>query len=383
MLGAMSRREPMPLTGWVLEGFLEGSPNMVVTPISGFPFKIGRRAKTGLRLPSNGVSSLHAELAHDGERLWVRDLDSLNGTYVNRRRVKGQQPIKDGDVLHFATTEFVLRLARDDESDEQTVHRTIEDLPQRVGGREQIGRLLTERAVCAYYQPIVQLTPYREVIGWEALGRGRMEGMPEAPAPLLERAAYFGRAAELSQLFRVRAAEDATKLGPRPTIFLNCHPEELGGKLLLPQLEALGRSFPHLDLVLEIHERAVADVARLRVLVRELASIGVRTAYDDFGAGQARLLELVDATPAYVKFDKAWTRGIDQPATKHGRMVRTLVKMVHDFGIVPVCEGIEREDQFTACSDVGFVLGQGFLFGRPAPAEMIVRSFREELSNGA
>ncbi len=367
----MSHREPAPETGWVLEGYLEDSDNLVVTQISGFPFRIGRGARTGLRLNSKGVSSLHAELTHDGDRVWVRDLDSTNGTYVNRRRVQESQPVGEGDVLHFATTEFVLRLVRDDDSDERTVHRTIEDLPQRAGGRQQIARLIDRAAVIAHYQPIVQLADPGQVVGWEALGRGRMDGLPESPALLLDRAASFGRAAELSQLFRVCAARLVAERRARITLFVNCHPDELGGRLLFAQLEDLRASNPSLDLVLEIHERAVTDVGQLRQLVQDLASIGIRTAYDDFGAGQARLLELVEATPAYVKFDKAWTRSIGKRNGRHDQLVRTLVSMVHDFGIVPVCEGIESEDQHVACVDAGFVLGQGFLFARPASAERV------------
>lgn len=360
----------MPKAGWVLEGYLEGSPNMVVTPIQGFPFRIGRRTRSGLRLPSSGVSSAHAELDHDGQQLWVRDLNSTNGTYVNRRRVRGRAVVKDGDILHFATTEFVLRHAADEESDEQTVHRTIEDLPQRMGGREQLSRMLGDRAVVAHFQPIVSMGDRLDVVAWEALGRGCMEGMPVSPSLLLERATHFNLAPELSQLFRERAAEDAHAFGSGATIFLNCHPAELDGKRLLPQLLELRRLHPQVSLVLEIHEKAVTDVARLRALVRDLAAVGIRTAYDDFGAGQARLLELVDATPAFVKFDKAWTRGVEVPSSKHTHMVRTLVRMVLDFGIVPVCEGIENEGQAAACLDLGFVLGQGYLFGRPEPAPL-------------
>lgn len=363
----------MPLTGWVLEGYLEGSPNMVVTPIPGFPFRVGRRTRSGLRLASSGVSSAHAELDHDGSTLWVRDLNSTNGTYVNRRRVRGKHPLQDGDIVHFATTEFVLRHVADDESDEQTVHRTIEDLPQRSGGREQIARMLAERSVVAHFQPIITLADRESVVAWEALGRGRMEGMPVAPALLLERADHFHLAPDLSQLFRERAAEDAHAFGESPTIFLNCHPAELHGGRLVGQLDALRQAYPQVSLVLEIHEKAVTDVARLRDLVRDLAELGIRTAYDDFGAGQARLLELVDATPAFVKFDKAWTRGVEVPGSKHTHMVRTLVGMVLDFGITPVCEGIENEGQAQACHDLGFVLGQGYLFGRPEPAPLLRR----------
>lgn len=364
----MSRRAPQPDTGWVLEGYLEGNPNLVITPIQAFPFRIGRKTRGGLRLPSSGVSQTHAELDHDGERLWVRDLNSTNGTYVNRRRVKGQAPVKDGDVLHFATTEFVLRLMRDDTDGEHTVHRTMDDLPQRLGGHELIARLLSERLVKVHFQPIVDLREERRIIGWEALGRGAMEDLPDSPVELLDRAALVGRAQDVSELLRARAVEQVPQFGPQPTLFLNCHPSELGSDRLVESMAELRALQPDAHLVLEIHEKAVGDVQVLRALTGALAVLGIRTAFDDFGAGQARLLELVDATPAYVKFDKAWTRGMEDVHSRQYRMLHTLVQMVVDFGISPVCEGVETLEQEAACLDLGFHLGQGFLFGRPAPA---------------
>jgi len=341
---------------------------MVITPIPRFPFRVGRRAKDGLRVPSSGVSSAHAELEHDGERIWVRDLNSTNGTYVNRRRVHGRQAIKDGDVLHFATSEFALRLLREEDDGERTVHRTIDELPHRMGGQEAVNRMLSERAVTVHFQPIVDLRIERRPVGWEALGRGALEGLPVSPAEVLDRAHEVGRAALLSELFRVRAMELMGPIGSDATIFLNCHPVELGTDRLVESMAELRTLAPQAQLVLEIHEKAVTDVGELRALVAALTVLGIRTAYDDFGAGQARLLELVDATPSFVKFDKAWTRGIETPTSRHHRLVSTLVQMVLDFGIVPVCEGIETEEQAVASVDVGFRLGQGFLFGRPSLA---------------
>lgn len=367
----MPRRAPQPDTGWVLEGYLEGNPNLVITPITAFPFRVGRKARGGLRLPSSGVSQVHAELDHDGERLWVRDLNSTNGTYVNRRRVTGQAPVKDGDVLHFATTEFVLRLMRDDTDGEHTVHRTMDDLPQRMGGHEQFTRLLNERLVKVHFQPIVDLRSGRRVLGWEALGRGAMDELPDSPVELLDRAALVGRAQDVSELMRARAVEQARAFGPRPTLFLNCHPSELGSDRLVESMAELHALEPQAQLVLEIHEKAVGDVQLLRALTASLAVLGIHTAFDDFGAGQARLIELVDATPAYVKFDKAWTRGMEDPGSRQHKMLRTLVQMVGDFGISSVCEGVETDQQEAACMDLGFHLGQGFLFGRPQPAPVL------------
>ncbi len=60
---------------------------------------VGRHDDCQIRIRSSQVSRRHCELIEEGEKLIVRDLGSSNGTYVNGKRVLGQQTLKPGDVL--------------------------------------------------------------------------------------------------------------------------------------------------------------------------------------------------------------------------------------------------------------------------------------------
>jgi len=60
---------------------------------------IGRHDDCVIRIRSAQVSRRHCELYEDGDKLMLRDLGSSNGTYVNGKRVLGQQSLKAGDVL--------------------------------------------------------------------------------------------------------------------------------------------------------------------------------------------------------------------------------------------------------------------------------------------
>ena len=60
---------------------------------------IGRHDDCQIRIRSSQVSRRHCELFEDGNRLMLRDLGSSNGTFVNGKRVLGQQTLKPGDVL--------------------------------------------------------------------------------------------------------------------------------------------------------------------------------------------------------------------------------------------------------------------------------------------
>jgi pSer/pThr/pTyr-binding forkhead associated (FHA) protein len=70
---------------------------------------VGRSSGSHLVLEDSMVSRRHAELIVTDEAVTVKDLGSVNGLYVNSRRVEGSQRMKDGDTLQIGQREFVLR----------------------------------------------------------------------------------------------------------------------------------------------------------------------------------------------------------------------------------------------------------------------------------
>ena len=367
------RGGPEVAASWILEGFLdEARKRPIRVPLRRFPFRIGRRADLDLCLPSQGVSGVHASIDRRDGRLLVSDLGSRNGTFVNRRRLTNEPvPVDDGDVLHFARLELRVRRQSGVDLDEHTANTTIEaaGLPDAFFSNARAFRqMLRDRDVRVLYQPIVRLETGLPV-AWEALARVRAEGLPDRPDDLFRVAADLDREVELSALLREEAVEGAVDLPtPNPTLFLNTRPAETRTLQMLTGLQRLVDRFPDIQVVLEIHETAITDVGRMRAFSAQLAAMGVALAYDDFGAGQARLLELADAPPKYLKFDRSVCAGLDRASPQRRRLVSTLLQITHEFSVVPVAEGIETAAEAAACLEVGFVLAQGFHFGRPAAA---------------
>jgi EAL domain-containing protein (putative c-di-GMP-specific phosphodiesterase class I) len=356
---------------WFLESLVEGGRQLRRVAVHPLPFRVGRKPGLELSLPSDAVSKEHAELYQDGESLRVRDFKSKNGTFVNRDRV-GDAAVHEGDIIHFAQLEFRLgrqELEEPDEMEPNTVSITEMALPHGfIEGTREMPELLREAMVAIVFQPIVSL-PGGVITGYEVLGRGRHPRLPEEPTELFHIASGVGAEAELSRLFRRKALELVAGRRDLPMLFLNTHPAELGEPGLLESLAEAKRLAPHLRLALEIHEGALADPTSIDGLRTQLAKLGIDLAYDDFGAGQARLLELAEVPPHFLKFDMRFIHGIDSAPPSRRRLLSSLVSVARDLLVYTVAEGVETKAEADVCSEIGFTHAQGYHFGMPRPVE--------------
>jgi hypothetical protein len=75
-----------------------GTPPIELAP--GVELTIGRQPGSGLTIPSNRVSRLHAIIRWEGDKPFLVDKGSSNGTFVSGKRVK-DHPLKDGDELEI------------------------------------------------------------------------------------------------------------------------------------------------------------------------------------------------------------------------------------------------------------------------------------------
>ena len=355
---------PRPAAGaaspWALLCQVAGHGSLQRTPLRGLPFRLGRASDASLVLSSSHVSKSHAEIYSDGLTLRVRDLGSSNGTYLNRQLV-ADAPLHEGDLLRIGDCDF----------------RLVPDVPEEASAaktlplRRQLSplrmrELIDRGAVTNVFQPILSL-PTREAAAFEALGRGLYPGLPEGPVELFDLAGALGpeAQAELSRLFRRRAVELVRNLPLPLVLFLNTHPAEFEAPGLIESLEELRAHAPGLSLVLEIHESTLGQIEFLSWLSARLAQIGVQLSYDDFGAGEARLFELAEVPPHYLKFDRRFVDGIHAAPVSRRRLVGSLVAAARELQVGTIAEGVERAEDAEACQKIGFTHAQGFLFGRP------------------
>jgi pilus assembly protein CpaF len=76
---------------------------------------VGRVQGNELMLPKGNVSKRHARLLYRDGRFIVTDLNSTNGTYVNRRKITQATIVREGDRIYIG--DFVLRIESNGSSD--------------------------------------------------------------------------------------------------------------------------------------------------------------------------------------------------------------------------------------------------------------------------
>ena len=372
----------VPTSAWYVEGVFDDGRRIVRSPLGRSVCRLGRGPDCDLRLASGAVSARHAELRRRGDVWTLEDLGSTNGTFVNGRRVESAVEVGSGDRLRLGDLE--LRLSEEvtlASAEAETSRLTgLDGLMGQIERLDGFRQMLADGELVVGFQPVVALQAggeepspsLYEPLGYEALGRGLLHGELTPPEVLFPLAEQLGRAEELSTALRRKALEAAQELPGAPVVFVNTHPLELEDpETLEASVAELRRDWPTARLVLELHEAGVADPARLGGLSARLRELQVGVAFDDFGTGRARLLELMEAAPEFLKFDAAWSRQLHRAQAPKQQLVRALLELAGDLGVATVAEGIESREEAEAARSLGFDYGQGFFFGRPRTADDI------------
>jgi EAL domain-containing protein (putative c-di-GMP-specific phosphodiesterase class I) len=141
---------------------------------------------------------------------------------------------------------------------------------------------------------------------------------------------------------------------------------------LLPQLVAdvlAETGFPPGQLCFELTESALlSDPMGAAAILADLRQLGVGLAIDDFGTGYSSMLYLKRLPVTLLKIDQSFVRGLAHDDADRA-IVRATVQLASSLGIEVTAEGVETEAQIDALLELGCRRAQGFLLGKPEPAE--------------
>jgi EAL domain-containing protein (putative c-di-GMP-specific phosphodiesterase class I) len=119
---------------------------------------------------------------------------------------------------------------------------------------------------------------------------------------------------------------------------------------------------------LEITETVMMeDQANRFEILRSLREAGFIVEMDDFGSGYSSLNMLRTMPVDVLKIDMMFLNDL-QRMSRSCIILRSLVGMASELGLVPLTEGVETEEQYRILSQMGCQLFQGYLFARPMPA---------------
>lgn len=240
-----------------------------------------------------------------------------------------------------------------------------------------VSTALSEGRMSTHYQPLVMLDG-RKVIGLEALSR--LTDLTGTVVPAGRFQAAFSDPAiamRLTDEMLRQVASDIRKWLDDGVAFqhvgINLSAVDFERHDLEQRIsDAFGRAgVPLRHVVLEVTEAVFMNgmTSGIVASVERLKRQGILVALDDFGTGFASLTHLLTFPADVIKIDKSFIDGITTDLASEV-IVEALIMIAARLDLRIVAEGIETEAQASKLQRMGCKLGQGYLFGRPASAEI-------------
>ncbi len=246
--------------------------------------------------------------------------------------------------------------------------------PQRLALAAELRKAIDHDELELHFQPKVRLAD-GATVGYEALARWTHASRgPVPPAdfiPLAEQMGMIGPMTNNVIRMAVRQLHGWRTRASRLPIAVNLSARNLYDPILVTSVARWLKSYdvPGELLHFEITEGAlVEEPDSARETLNRLRAMGALIYIDDFGTGYSSLSYLATLPVNSLKIDRSFIR---QMAVSHHAyaVVSSIVSLAHSLDLRVVAEGVETTDQLDALKRLGCDEAQGYLFGRPLPAQ--------------
>ena len=234
--------------------------------------------------------------------------------------------------------------------------------------RKAIGRGELE----LYFQPVVnaqseELSGFEALVRWNHPTRG-----PISPAIFVPLAEECGLIVPIGEWVLRQACAEAARWPEHIRVAVNLSPVQFTDPSLPGTIvSALAAAqIPPRQLELEITEGVfLIESESTDDMFQSLKSIGVRLALDDFGTGYSSLGYLKKTPFDKIKIDQSFVHGAARKDSRNAAIIRAIVTLAESLSMDTTVEGAETHDELTLIRELGCSHVQGYIFGRPMPAD--------------
>ncbi|PVB63770.1 diguanylate cyclase [Labrenzia sp. 011] len=232
-----------------------------------------------------------------------------------------------------------------------------------------------------YFQPRMNLSTcridsYEALIRWHHPERGLI-----SPAEFIPVAEASGQIISIGKYVLSEALRMASTAITASNISLNVSPVQFRDRDFVDDVQRVieNSGVPPERIELEITENTlIEDDARALSILTRLKKIGVKIALDDFGVGYSSLSYLSRFPFDCIKIDRSF---VSEARGNYGSLaiIETVVRLGKALNMRVVAEGVEDTEKLLLLAQHGCHEVQGFLIGRPAPVDRLLRQVPAEV----
>ena len=240
-----------------------------------------------------------------------------------------------------------------------------------------LNRALKRQEFVLHYQPQFHARS-GQVLGVEALLRWQHPDLGLVlPSDFIPLAEVTGLIVPIGRWVISEAARQAvtwSRLCPGLTMAVNLSARQFDQATLIDELQdiLLETALPAGQLELELTESMLMQAVEATATLTRLKALGVRLAVDDFGTGYSNLAYLKHFPIDTLKIDRSFIRSLSEHAPHDPRdeaLISAVIQLAHALNLRVIAEGVEHPAQLAFLNAQQCDQVQGFLTGRPVPAE--------------
>jgi diguanylate cyclase (GGDEF)-like protein/PAS domain S-box-containing protein len=250
---------------------------------------------------------------------------------------------------------------------------------ERLELEAQLRQAVRKSELRLQFQPIVT-TASGEIVGFEALVRWLhpRRGLLD-PSHFIALAEETGLIVPLGDWVLQHACRQLSwwrrTHGSNLTMSVNMSIRQLQDESLGARVQDALRTngLPGDSLTLEVAEsQLMADPGASTKILRELKTLGIRVAVDDFGSGYSSLSYLGTLPLDILKIDRSFIVDAAKGSVERS-LLEAMIRLSTTLGLTTTAEGVETEAQAKAITKAGCQLAQGYWYARPLDAELATR----------